>query len=241
MNETSLASRTATLLHREQLPGFIVWYRIRQKPYERQTLNICLINSNPLYLTVWVEQPGRALQFKVKAIVKLQLVKHVTEYGIYPMDNLSLVTNYRDVGAYHLNYHGHMEITRIQNLSANTIKPRQSNLKAGDTIRLQNPFVPKIHGIYYQEHRRQITIENCNNYGWAMALNPNNLTTIPLSSSVVQAFSFLYLGYQVSEGHMVLYKRPRRKNKILYYTIDNYTINLYLNSHHIQIRYNCYK
>ena len=111
MNETNLASRTATLLHREQLHGFIVWYRIRQKPYERYTLNICLINSNPLYLTGWVEQPGRTLQFKVKAIVKLQLMEHVTEYRIYPTDNLSLASNYRGVGSYHLNYRGHTGIT----------------------------------------------------------------------------------------------------------------------------------
>ena len=62
---------------------FIVWNRILSEPYERYTLNICFININPLYLTGWVEQPDRALQFKVKAIVKLQLVEHVTEYAIY--------------------------------------------------------------------------------------------------------------------------------------------------------------
>ena len=63
-----------------------------------------MINSYPLYLTGWVEQPGRILQSQVEAIVKLQLVAHVTEYGIYPTHNLSMVTNYRGVGSYNLNY-----------------------------------------------------------------------------------------------------------------------------------------
>ena len=83
-----------------------------------------MINSNPLYLTGWVEQPGRILQSQVEAIVKLQLVAHVTEYGIYPTHNLSMVTNYRGVGSYHLTYRGPTGTTRIQNLSANTVKPR---------------------------------------------------------------------------------------------------------------------
>ena len=64
------------------------------------------------------------LQFKVEAIIKLQLMVHVTEYGIHRTENLSLITNYRGVGSYYLNYRGHTGITRIQNLSAIAVKPR---------------------------------------------------------------------------------------------------------------------
>ena len=131
--------------------------------------------SNPLYLTGWVEQPCRTLQFKGKPIVKLPLVEHVTEYGIYPTYNISLLT-----------------IVVIRELlEYKTCLRMQLNLDS-QTWKLEKPS------------------------GCETLLN----------------LKYREICHQSGESYIISESTLKK-----YYIIDNYTINLYFNAHHMQIRW----